>query len=153
MGSLRALKSIGKAVQSRAEVSGLVHGPSRWSPAALAKKKAAQIDNTTLDAVLDLSGLAKPAPAERSALREALQSQIGFLDSLATVNPGQGTLTRLLDDNRHATLTHADICAQIAALEADPAKGETPGSWDPTALASDVEDNFVKVNEGLYKEK
>ncbi|KAG0687233.1 glutamyl-tRNA(Gln) amidotransferase subunit F [Pichia californica] len=150
-----SIPSVGKKFETAEELDAFF-SKSTWSTKTLLKKEEIPVEITgeTLDKILDLSGLSKSiSQDEKSAIMKSLSEQLDFITKLHNVAlpEEKPNLTRLVDDKSVEPLTFDSLMESILNTEPILSKGEIEGSWNPLSLATQHQNKYFLVKEGLLK--
>lgn len=127
---------------------------SSWSTRELLQTTNEVIDNTILDGLLDLSGLSKNiSPDEKRSILASLKSQVNFIGKLdeASVQNHNNSTTRLVDDKSVEVFDLESLLKSSNEITPEVSKGEIENSWNPLSLASESQNKYFIVREGLEK--
>lgn len=145
---------VGKKVESTEELNAIFEKPT-WSTSELLAKedKPVEITDDILDGLLELSGLSKKlSQSERADIIASLTEQLNFLRKLHTVELNEAhDLSRLVDDQSVKPLTFESLMEKISNNTRSLSKGEVEHSWNPLSLASQHQNEYFLVKEGLLK--
>ncbi|KAG7840557.1 hypothetical protein KL942_002508 [Ogataea angusta] len=110
----------------------------------------AKVDPYILSKLLNLSGLSQDiSDQEKQELILSLNDHLKFVSQLKDAT-SSGELKRLVEEPKE--LTFDDIISEIENSCAELEKGEPEESWNPLSLASQHQDDYFVVNEGLIKQ-
>lgn len=144
---------IGKKIQSSTELNEFFN-TSSWSTSKQLENKGKTIDHTILANLLDLSGLSKNISSkERESLLRLLSDQVNLIAKLgdANVEKTHGSLSRLVDDKSVKPFNFESLMKSIEFVKSELSKGERKNSWNPLSLASEHQNKYFLVKEGLEK--
>ncbi|ODV96854.1 hypothetical protein PACTADRAFT_38515 [Pachysolen tannophilus NRRL Y-2460] len=119
------------------------------------------IDQSQLIKLLQLSGLSTKISRDddggNGELIKSLNNQINFINHLHSIkifeSKNYNIDSRIIRQDLPA-LKYGDIIEQINnCAKPDLLKGEIPKNWDPMKLASENEDGYYIVKEGLIKDE
>lgn len=146
---------VGKRVESSEELDAIFAKPS-WSTSDLLDKEAEPVEITEdmLNGLLELSGLSKSlSKEEKTTIVNSLTEQLSFIRKLHNVELKRGAQNsaRLVDDQSVQPLTFENLMERISTTQGMMSKGEVENSWNPISLASEHQNRFFLVKEGLLK--
>ncbi|GAV28964.1 hypothetical protein PMKS-002442 [Pichia membranifaciens] len=146
---------VGKRVESAEELDA-IFAKSTWSTFDLLIEEANPVEITEdmLDGLLELSGLSKSlSKEERTTIVNSLTEQLSFIRKLHNVDLKCETqdLARLVDDQSVKPLTFESLMENISNTRGALSKGEVENSWNPISLASQHQNRYFLVKEGLLK--
>lgn len=151
--SVSPITNIGKQLVTSSDIDNFLDSPT-WSTSKLLQGDNADVDDKLLDGLLELSGLSKNISAEsRSKVRKSLNDQINLIAKLGEVelNTDAKSVIRLVDDQSVKPLTLETLRSTIELVKPEFSKGEIENSWEPLTLASQVQNKYFLVKEGLEK--
>lgn len=146
---------VGKRVESAKELDA-IFAKSTWSTSDLLVEEANPVEITEdmLDGFLELSGLSKSlSKEERTTIANSLTEQLSFIRKLHNVDLKCETqdLVHLVDDQSVMPLTFESLMENISNTRGALSKGEVENSWNPISLASQHQNRYFLVKEGLLK--
>lgn len=145
--------TIGERIKDKNDLDSFFE-KSSWSTQDLLQDGGDVVDQKIIDGLLDLSGLSKNISLEeRHKISNSLTSQINLIAKLndADTQSQINGITRLVDDKHVDVITLDALLKSIPKINPALSKGEIENSWNPLCLASESQNRYYVVREGLEK--